>query len=197
MPVQPAAQTGRDCLIADGAIVGYREDQDTEPAVIGDRATVRPGTVIYANVSVGDDVVTGHGALVREQTRLGDGVLVGTQVVVDGRTEIGSDTSLQTGAYVPRESWLGDEVFLGPRATLTNDPYPVRSEVPLDGPTIRDGATVGANATVLSGVEVGENAFIAAGAVVTRDVPEETLAIGVPAEHRDLPGELAGGNSLA
>lgn len=194
---RPAARTGADCRIAEDATVGYREDPQASPAVIGDRATVRPGTVICADVTVGDDLATGHDALVREETTLGDGVLVGTNVVIDGRTVVGSDVSLQTGAYVPRESTIGDEVFLGPQATLTNDPYPIRTEVPLEGPTIHDGATVGANATLLSGVAVGANAFVAAGAVVTSDVPADTLAIGVPAEHRPLPDELTGGNSLA
>jgi len=104
--------------------------------------------------------------------------------------------SLQTGVYVPPQTTIGDNVFVGPNAVLTNDPHPVRTEKDLEGPTVRDHASIGANATVLPGITVGEGAFVAAGAVVTRDVPARTLAVGVPAEHRPLPAELTGGNQL-
>lgn len=190
-------RAGADSSIDDEATVGYRHEQDAPPTVLGDRATVRAGTIVYADVEAGDDLTTGHNALIREQTRLGDDVTVGTDVVIDGTTAIGSHVSLQTGAYVPTETRLADNVFVGPRAVLTNDPYPVRSDVELSGPSVEAGATIGANATVLPGVTIGEDAFVAAGAVVTEDVPPETLAMGAPAETRGLPEQLAGGNSLA
>ncbi|WP_460917866.1 acyltransferase [Salinarchaeum chitinilyticum] len=168
-----------------------------EPPRIGANATIRGGTVIYPDVVVGENFSTGHHAVVRESTRIGDDVLVGTNVVIDGHARIGDGASLQTNAYVPTQSVLGDRVFLGPGATLTNDATPVRSEDErLEGPQLCDDVTIGANATILPGVEVGEGAFVAAGAVVTRDVPARTLAIGTPAEHRDLPAELEGGNQL-
>ena len=86
---------------------------------------------------------------------------------------------------------------LGPRAVLTNDAYPVRRETELDGPTIEDHVSVGANATILPGVTVGEGSFVAAGAVVDRDVPPDALAMGVPAEFGALPDVLEGGNAIA
>jgi len=180
--------TGSSCDVHDEATVGHG-DAD-EPAVIGENATIRQGTIIYAGVDIGDDFTTGHHAVVREQTRIGDDVLVGSQVVVDGQVVVGDEVSMQTGAYVPPKTTIRDRVFLGPGAVLTNDPYPVRRDVELDGPTIETGASIGANATVLPGVTVGENAFVAAGAVVTEDVPPDTLAVGTPAEHRPLPDEL-------
>ncbi len=117
-------------------------------------------------------------------------MLVGTKTVIDGQTTIGSHVSLQTNVYVPTQTTIGDNVFVGPGAVLTNDEYPVRSDAALEGPTIRDGASVGANATLLPGVAVGENAFVAAGAVVTSDVPPNTLAVGSPAETQPLPAPL-------
>jgi len=96
--------------------------------------------------------------------------------------------------YVPTNTTIGDRVFLGPHAVLTNDPYPLRREANLVGPTIEDDASIGANATVLPGVTVGAGAFVAAGAVVTEDVPPETLAVGVPATGKPLSPKLAGGN---
>ena len=190
--------TGTDCEIDPGATVGYAHDEDAPETVIGDGAAVRAGTIIYRDVEIGDDFATGHNALVREETTIGDGVVVGTDTVIDGQTEIGSHVSFQTGVYVPPTTRIEDEVFLGPRAVLTDDPYPVRADYDehRGGPTIREGASVGANATLLPDVTVGENAFVAAGAVVTEDVPADTLAVGTPASHQPLPETLEGGNSL-
>lgn len=187
---------GEDAVIDEGAVVGYRHRDDADPTRLGDGARVRRGTIVYADVTIGDGFNTGHNALVREDTAIGDDVLVGTDTVIDGTTVIGSHVSLQTSVYVPTHTEIGDNVFLGPHAVLTNDPYPVRRDVEMVGPTIEDGASVGANATVLPGVTVGEDAFVAAGAVVTQDVPPDTLAVGSPAQHRSLPDALAGGNSL-
>jgi len=188
---------GPDCSIDPHAVVGYAADQLGEPTVLGEGATVRGGTIIYGAVRAGSGFTTGHGALVREDTSLGDDVLVGTDVVVDGSTTIGSAVSLQTGAYVPAETTIGSQVFLGPGAVLTNDRYPIRGDTDLVGPTVEDGVSVGANATVLPGVTVGEGSFVAAGAVVTEDVPPGSLAVGVPARVEPLPERLDRPNDIA
>lgn len=188
---------GSNVAIDDGATVGYGYCDEPGPTVLGDGATVRAGTVIYADVTVGDGFTTGHDALVREHTTIGDDVLLGTGAVVDGRSTLGDGVSVQTGVYLPSETTVEDGVFLGPYAVATNDAYPLRREADLVGPTIRRHASVGANATLLPGVTVGERAFVAAGAVVTEDVPPETLAVGVPAENRPLPDELRGENQVA
>ena len=190
------ADVGSNARIDDGATVGYRHDPDAAPAVIGDDATVRAGTIVYTDVLIGDGFTTGHNALVREATEIGDDVLVGSETVIDGTTTIGSHVSLQTGVYVPTNTHIGDQVFVGPRAVLTNDPHPVRREADLAGPHLDDGVSVGANATLLPGVTVGEGAFVAAGSVVTRDVPPRTLAVGVPARHEPLPDSLSGDNTI-
>jgi acetyltransferase-like isoleucine patch superfamily enzyme len=169
---------------------------DGAPTEFGDDATVRSGSIFYSDVVTGDDLQTGHRVLVRERTTIGDDVLIGTDTVIDGNSTIGSNVSLQTGVYVPSHTTIGDRVFVGPRAVLTNDPYPVRRDVDLEGPTLEDGCSIGANATVLPGVTVGEDAFVAAGAVVTDDVPAESLAVGTPAEIRPLPDRLATTNDL-
>lgn len=189
-------EAGIDADIDDRATVGYRHADEASPPVLGDRARVRSGTIIYTDVRIGDDFVTGHRALVREDTTIGDSVIVGTDTVIDGATTLGSGVSLQTGVYIPRNTEVGDNVFIGPKAVLTNDPYPVRRDVDLVGPVIEDGVSIGANATLLPDVTVGEGAFVAAGSVVTRDVPPDTLAVGTPADHRPLPEELTPENML-
>lgn len=190
------SRLGEDCVLDEPENVGYVHDEDAEPATIGDRARIRQGTIVYCDVEIGDDLTTGHNALIREDTTIGDGVIVGTDTVIDGRTEIGSNVSLQTGVYVPTDTTIGDNVFIGPRVVMTNDPYPVRRDVDLVGPTLADGVSVGANATILPGVRIGEGSFVAAGSTVTEDVPADTLALGTPARHRELPENLSGENTL-
>lgn len=186
--------TGEDCVIDPGATVGYEYTAATNDATIGDDATIRAGTIIYGDVAIGDGFTTGHHAIVREETVVGDDVLVGTKSVIDGRVEIGDAVSIQTDVYIPQNTVIGDRVFFGPCAVLTNDPYPLRTDVDNAGPTIANDVTIGANATLLPDISVGEKAFVAAGAVVTDDVPANTLAVGAPAVHRELPPKLKGGN---
>ena len=187
-------RAGERCEIDAGATISYEYSSDAGRTRIGDDAVVRHGTIIYADVSIGDGFVTGHDAIVREHTTIGDDVLVGTKTVIDGRSEIGDDVSMQTGVYVPTETTIGDDVFLGPHAVLTNDPYPLRTDHDVVGPTIEDGVSLGANTTILPDVTVGARSFVAAGAVVTEDVPPDSLAVGAPARFRELPPELRGGN---
>lgn len=189
-------EIGSGAAIDEGAIVGYPYTDEAGPTVIGANACVRAGTVIYRDTEIGDAFVTGHGALVREHTEIGNEVVLGTKTVIDGTVEIGSNVSLQTGVYIPTHTTIGSHVFIGPHAVLTNDMYPVRVEYDPAGPVLRDHVSIGANSTLLPGVTVGEGSFVAASAVVTEDVPPQTLAVGAPAVHRPLPDELEGGNDL-
>jgi len=178
------------------ATLGFEYAENSTEPDVGSGATIRTGTIIYNDVRIGDGFITGHNALVREYTEIGDDVVVGTNTVIDGRSDIGSSVSMQTNVYVPSNTAIGDNVFLGPNAVLTNDPYPVRKDVTLVGPTVKNGVSIGANATVLPGVTIGEDAFVAAGATVTKDVPSKTLAVGTPAEHEELPESLQGENEI-
>ena len=158
---------------------------------IGKDAVLRSGTIIYCDVIIGDRFQSGHNVMIREKTRIGDRVSVGTSVVIDGNTRIGSDVSLQSMVYIPTNTTIGDHVFIGPNAVLTNDRYPPSGIGGLVGPVIESHAAIGANATILPGIHVGEGALVAAGAIVTRDVPACKLAVGAPAKIQDLPSALA------
>jgi acetyltransferase-like isoleucine patch superfamily enzyme len=157
-------------------------------STIGDHAVLRSGTIIYCDVIIGDDFQSGHNTLVREKTRIGNKTSIGTAVVIDGNTSIGNYVSLQSMVYIPTNTTIGDNVFIGPNAVLTNDRYPPSGC--LDGPVIKTGAAIGANATILPGVCIGEGAFIAAGSIVTRDVPDYMMAIGNPARIKEIPPEM-------
>jgi len=159
----------------------------SKPPQIGKNALLRSNTVIYNDVEIGNDFQTGHGVLVREKTKIGDKVLIGTNSVIEGHADIGSKISIQSNVYIPKNSYIEDKVFIGPCACFTNDRYPLRTDYELKGPVINKGASIGANSTFLSGIEVGEGAMVAAGAIVTRDIPPYYLAIGAPAKMKPLP----------
>jgi acetyltransferase-like isoleucine patch superfamily enzyme len=157
---------------------------------IGKNAVIRSQTILYCDVVIGDDFQTGHNVIIREKTRIGDRVSIGTATVIEGNTIIGDDVNLQSMVYAPTNTRIGNHVFIGPNAVLTNDRYPPSGIGGLRGPHIRDSAAIGAGATLLPGVSIGEGSMVAAGAVVTRDVPDHMLAIGSPARLRDLPGQV-------
>lgn len=164
--------------------------KDYAGTTIGKNAVIRSGTILYCDVVIGDDFQTGHNVMIREKTTIGDRVAVGTGTVIEGHTVIGSDTSIQSMVFIPTNTWIGDRVFIGPNAVLTNDRYPPTRIGGLKGPVIKNGAAIGANTTILPGLCIGEGALVAAGSVVTRDVPDHMLAIGSPARLRYLPSVM-------
>jgi len=203
---------GQGSRIMENVILGYpdrelldkieREGEDIESylyqgVIIGENALIRSGAIIYCNVRIGDNFQTGHNVLIRESTSIGDNVLVGTNVIIEGNTAIGSKVSIQSNVYIPTNSVIEDFVFIGPNAVLTNDKYPLRKEENrLSGPILRKGASIGANSTILPGIEIGEGALVAAGTIVTKHVAPWTLAIGSPARMMELPKELRGLNRI-
>ncbi len=168
---------GSDYIIQDNVILGH---SDTGQTIIGDKALIRSGSIIYSNVKIGHNFRTGHHVLVRENSDIGDDVMIGTNSVVDGNCKIGSHVSIQTDAYITAYTTIEDDVFIGPRAVTTNDKYMFYG-AKLIGPTIKKGARIGANATLLPGVVIGEGAVIGSGAVVTKDVPAGVTVVGNPA----------------
>ncbi len=181
-----------DVIVQPHAVVGLRYREECGPARVGPGGIIRAYTIIYGDVVIGTGFKSGHHALIREHTRIGDYVLVGTASILDGHVIIGDYVSIQSQVYIPTYTTIGSYVFIGPNATLTNDKYPLRqrSALQLQGPIIEDHVTIGANATLLPGVRVGQGAMVAAGAIVTRDVPSWTLAVGAPARFQPLPEAL-------
>lgn len=186
------AELGQDCRIDPDAIVGLMVEGAEGPAVLGDGAVVRAGSIIYADVRAGKRLRTGHHVLVRSRTIIGDDVIVGTSSVIDGDVEIGSRVKIETAVYIPTHARIGCRVFLGPRATLTNDRYPLRQRNTYrpQGPILEDDVTIGAGAILLPGVRIGGGSFVGAGAVVTRDVPPWSLVVGNPGRVAELPERL-------
>jgi acetyltransferase-like isoleucine patch superfamily enzyme len=170
--------------------IGLKYKFISQPPNIGKNSFIRSNSVIYNDVNIGNNFKTGHGVTIREKTNIGDNVLVGTNTIIEGHSSIGNDVSIQSNVYIPKNTIIEDYVFIGPCACFTNDKYPIRINFDLKGPIIRSGASIGANSTFLSDIEIGRGAMVAAGAIVTMDVPEYFLAIGAPARIRPLPKHL-------
>ena len=164
---------GLDSVIGDYCIIGLspRGKKDGElKTTIGEKARIRSHTVIYAGNRIGTNFQTGNKVNIRESNRIGDNVSVGTLSVIEHHVEIADNVRIHTQAFIPEYSILEANCWIGPHVVLTNAKYPCSPHVKesLQGPLIRQGAKIGANATILPGVEIGVNALVGAGSVVVK-----------------------------
>jgi acetyltransferase-like isoleucine patch superfamily enzyme len=135
---------------------------------------------ISEKAKIGQNVQFLHFSYVGDNVEIGDNVKIGSLAHIDYNVKIGENTKIEGQAYISPLSRIGKNVFIGPAAALTNDPYPMCDK--MVGVTIEDNAIIGARAVIKAGVTVGKNSVVAMGAVVTKDVPPDTVVIGVPAK---------------
>jgi acetyltransferase-like isoleucine patch superfamily enzyme len=177
---------GPDAIIEDYCILGVApvgKPLDDLLTVIGCNALIRSHTVIYAGNRIGDHFQTGNKVNIRECNTIGDHVSIGTLATIEHHVRIGHHVRIHTAAFIPEFSVLEDKCWIGPHVVLTNARYPLAPGNTKDfvGATIRKGAKIGANSTILPGVVIGENALIGAGSVVTKSVPDGAVVVGNPA----------------
>jgi len=177
---------GDGVTVQDGAVLGKRTARGAStdaPLVVGDGATICAGAIVFAGATVGERSVVGDQAYVRERAVVGARTVIGRGTAVDNDVVVGDRVSVQTGVYLTAFSVVEDDVFVGPCAMTTNDDTMNRHDqaYALRGATLRRACRIGGGAVLTPGVEVGEEAFVAAGALVTRDVPARAVAMGVPA----------------
>ena len=188
---------GSNPQIAPDVIVGYRYHPECGPARIGDNCILHKGTVIYGDVTIGDHFHTVHYAVIRAMVKIGDFCTILNHSTIEGVVRMGNGVRIMSHVYIPSRTWFGDNVFVGPGVTFLNDRYPCRRE-PLPTPrgaTIHDDVMIGGGGTILPGVTIGERSFIAAGAVVNKDVPPRSFVVGVPGRVSPLPDLLDMPNS--
>ena len=145
---------------------------------------IHPTADISPEAQIGKDTSIWHWAQVREGARIGERCNIGKDVYIDSTVVVGDDCKIQNFATLYRGVTIGNRVFVGPHACFTNDLYPraVSPDWKIVPTRVEDGASIGANATILCGLTVRRYAMVAAGAVVTKDVPAQALVAGVPAK---------------
>lgn len=147
---------------------------------VGPHAVVRAHSVIYAGCQIGSHLETGHGVVIREENRLGDHLSIWNNSTIDYGCVVGHRVRIHCNVYVAQFTVIEDDVFLAPGVMIANDRHPICKDC-LKGPTIKRGARIGINATLLPEVIIGEGALVGAGAVVTKDVPAGAVVAGNPA----------------
>lgn len=178
---------GEGTVVEDFCVIGSpprgKVDGELE-TIIGSDSVIRSHTVIYAGNRIGNRFQTGNKVNIREENEIGDNVSVGTLSVIEHHVKIGNGVRIHTQVFVPEFTVIEDDAWLGPNVVITNAKYPLSPGVKesLEGPVIRKGAKVGANATILPGVVIGRNALVGAGSVVTKDVPDGAVVVGNPAK---------------
>jgi acetyltransferase-like isoleucine patch superfamily enzyme len=193
--VAPGVSIGPGADLQGPCIIGKAPRGKSEgelPLTIGADAVIRAFTTLYAGSSFGERLQTGQGASVRERNHVGDDVSVGTNAVLEFGNHIGSRVRIHSGCFLEMAT-LEDDVFVGPNVVFTDDPHPMncpRYQECRGGAVVRRLARIGANATLLPGVEVGEGALVGAGAVVVKDVPAGMVIAGNPARVVKAVAEL-------
>lgn len=194
---------GNNVRVDDNSVIGKLPMQSSrsavtkvaelDPCVVEDGCLIGALAVIYRGAEIGKSVMIADLATVREHVTIGTATIIGRGVAVENHVTIGARCKVETGAYVTALSSIGDDCFIAPEVTFTNDQFMGRTEKRFlfhKGVTMERGARIGANATILPGLTIGEDAVVGAGSVVTRNVPQRMTVFGSPARiMRPVPEE--------
>ena len=190
--VHPGTVIADGCVVQDHVILGKAPKlaphssaagaDGPPPLELGAGAVVCAAAIVFAGARIGPGAIVGDQAYVRERALLGERSVVGRGTAVDNDVLIGDRVRIQTDVYLTAFSTIEDDVFVGPGVLTTNDSTMARHDdaYAIRGATLRRACRVGGASVLVPGVEIGEEAFIAAGAVVTKDVPARGVVIGVP-----------------
>jgi acetyltransferase-like isoleucine patch superfamily enzyme len=195
---------GEGVRVLENAVVGKQPSLSAQstakreplpPTTVGAGTVISTGAIVFAGSSIGANCIVGDQSCIRERVTLADDCVLGRGSLIENDTTVGSGTRIQAEAYVTAYSTLEEDVFIAPCVVTTNDNFMGRTERRrelMKGPTIRRSARIGGGAILCPGIEIGEEAFVGAGAVVTKDVPPGVVVVGSPARViRDVhPDEL-------
>ncbi len=192
--IESGVTIGDDVEIFPGSYIGKtpmgagataRSIEYSPKVMIGDHCAIGPNAVIYYDVTIGNNTLLGDGASLREQVRVGHHCLISRYVTINYNTRIGNHTRIMDLTHITGNCEIGDNVFISILVATTNDNLVVEREYQeekIRGAQIRNEATIGAGACLLPGVTINEGAFVAANAVVSKDVQKYDVVMGVPAK---------------
>lgn len=183
------ARLGENVVVEANVLLGYQYRGAVNPTIIGKSSHIHSGTTIYADTQIGSYFTAGHNVLIRAHCNIGDRVVILHGSTLEGNIKIGKGVKIMAHVYIPSQTVIEDMVFIGPGVTILNAKLPMRVSG-LAGVRIGSHTVVGGGVTLLPGVTIGKNCFIGAGAVVTKDIPDNSLVLGNPASHRPIPTDL-------
>jgi acetyltransferase-like isoleucine patch superfamily enzyme len=192
--VYPNVHIAPNVEVFEGAVIGRppvatraiarQVSPQLKPTKIGAGSVISPHAVIYTDVQIGEETLIADNVSIREQCRIGKKCIIGRNVTIQFNTTIGNASTIMDLTNITGNMIIGSHVFISTLVATTNDNYFSRKgydESFVRGPVIEDYVRVGAGANILPGVRIGAGALVAAGAVVTRDVPPKKLVMGIPA----------------
>ena len=201
--IREDTEIGENVIVSDGVILGkkpYRasnsavtNENELNPLIIRNNVKIGANSVIYRGCILNEKVFVGDIASIREDVEVGERTIIGRGVSIENKTRIGKRVKIETNAYITAYSTIEDYCFIAPEVSFSNDNFLGRTEERkkhFKGPTLRRGARIGANSTLLPGVEIGEDALVGAGSVVTKNLEGKKVYIGSPAKYiKDVPEE--------
>ncbi len=193
--IHEGSHFGKNIRIDDHAVIGKQpmkaitsvtsSSEKQPPCVIGEGCIIGTHTIIYANCKLGEHCLVADYASIRENVTLGDKNIIGRNATIENWCTIGSRCKIETNAYITAYSTLEDDIFVAPGVVTSNDNYVGRDSERFNhfkGVTLKQGARLGAQVTVLPGKVIGEEALVAAGSLVSKDLEARQVYMGSPAK---------------
>jgi acetyltransferase-like isoleucine patch superfamily enzyme len=171
--------------IPKGAGATARPITFNKTVLIGENCSVGPNAVIFYDVKIGNNTLIGDGASLREKVQVGNFCIVSRYVTVNYNTKIGNNTRIMDLTHITGNCFVGNNVFISIHVSTVNDNVVIGREYDealIVGPTFQDNCTIGAGAIILPGVTISKGSMVGSGSVVTKNVEENVLVMGIPAK---------------
>ena len=199
---------GDNTIVEDNSIIGYgtltghyydrSSSSDSNPTkqkfriIIGKNVLIRTGVTIYFDSQIADNCWINHNAIIRENVKIAEDSSIGSNTICENNVSIGKRCVIQNNTMICSQTILESFVFVGPGVSFTNN-APIghlRDVEPIiRGPKLKLGCAIGGGVTICPGIEIGEESIIAAGSVVTKNIPPRIIASGNPAEKQKNVGQ--------
>ncbi len=183
--IKGKVKLGKKTELDKNVLLGYPTQRKikNKTAVIGARAKIRSGTIIYQGCKIGSGLETGHNVVIREENIIGKNLSIWNNSTIDYKCRLGDNVKIHCNCYIAQYTIIENDAFLAPGVTIANDIHPgcAFSKKCMRGPIIERGAKIGVNVTILPFVRIGKYSLIGSGSVVTKDIPPYSVAYGNPA----------------